>query len=555
MSTAHRFVSAVTRYRPVLIAVFTTLVVVPLLAQNPGKALGDGGSVRGRVFDADTGELNTRELTISAVDLVGTSVRQMEIVGSFVFSDLSAGLYQLRIQERGARFPILASRNVQLTDGAVITSADIYLRLPGEINAVVADSAGEPIQGSVVMLVSSDYVGGHAAYTFTYQKTTDDRGHVNFSQVVEAGHPYFLLALPPEPAKPTSSTPGTRSVGASWYPARPGMSQPFVLRSAERRDIRLMMPETQTYCVEGRLMAEGLPAALDFEVAVPEVGGYVGLTGGTRGVVSRGKSDASGHFKVCGLWPGEFLLAAGLNEASYGRMTISIVDRDVREIALNARAPLSLSVEVSWDSPQITGKAFVLQFVPFSRAAFYNRDKPSELQPLFLSKRIVVPSRLTVSLPAFTDYVITGGGWPPSPTFETYFKEANCGGTISRNLIKLGDAPCNLYITVGTDKGKLSAIVIDRDNHPDSNSSVCVWSSSAVTREEIAESSTCSVVEDPRTGAVAISVSPGRYLAMTIPPGTSDSAEYILTNRGQGEAVEIRARSTSLLTLKSSRGR
>jgi hypothetical protein len=467
----------------------------------------------------------------------------MDFAGELIIPDLEPGLYRLQILEKGHRFTI-ATRKVQITAGATTTRADIYLRLPGEIKAVVVnDSSREPVQGSTVLLVSSEYVSGHAVYTYAQQGTTDDRGQVNFSERVEAGHPYFLLALPPGATRPTLS--GTPSMEAIWYPGRPAVLQPFTLGSGERKSVDLVMRTAGTHCLDGKLTADGLPAELDFEVAIPEVAGYVGFSGGTRGVISKGRSDASGHFQVCGVWPGEFVLAAGLNKDFYGRSTISVADKDVRNISLNARSPLSLTVDIRWDRVQLQEETFRLQVSAFSRASFNTGFD--------VSTNVVVPSQITVSLLPFTDYRIGGGFPPPGSVPDSYLKEVNCSGTITRNILSLGESPCDLHLTFGTDMGRLAATVIDKDNNPDSNSSVCVFPNSAATREQIAETGTCSAVEGPGTGSVSIPVRPGRYLAMVMPPGTFDWVEYILAHRGQGELIEIAARSTAKLTLKSSK--
>jgi hypothetical protein len=529
------------------LAALAVAVAVPALAQAPPRPLGEGGSIRGRIIDADTGQLATRELTIEVQDgATGMAARDIDAVGEFVVTDLPAGPYLLRVREKGGR-STFATRNVQVAAGATINRADIYLRLPGEINAVVVDGSGEPVQGANVLLVSSGYVFGHAVYTYSQQKTTDDRGYATFSQRVEAGHPYFLLVLPPEASRP--ALPGTPSLEPIWHPGRPGVMQPLVLRSAERKRIDVVMQKKPTYCVDGKLLANGQPEVLDFEVAIPEVGGYVGFTGGTRGVISRGKSDASGRFKVCGLWPGEFLLAADLSKQFYGRTTVSIVDRDVRNITLNTHSPINLSVEVRWDNGQLPERPFNLQFIPVSRAMFSPPRDPTVWERTSIV--VNVPSKFTFSLAASTDYLIRGGLLPITAVSETYFKEVNCGGTISRDFLRLGDTPCNLSITLGTDMGKLAATVVDKDNKPDSNSSVCVAPSSAATKEEIVETGKCSVVTEPETGSLSISVRPGRYLAMVIPPETSDWAEYISTNRAQGQFIEIKPSSTAQLRLKA----
>ena len=142
----------------------------------------------------------------------------------------------------------------------------------------------------------------------------------------------------------------------------------------------------------------------------------------------------------------------------------------------------------------------------------------------------------------------------PDGTPNAYLKDVTCGGTVRRDSLKLGDTDCGLRITVGTDMGKLAATIVDKDDKNDLNSSVCVSSTSAVTREEIAATGTCSSA-DRGTISVSIALRPDRYFAVVTPPGTLDWVEYFLTNRGQGTLIDIKARSTVQVTLKSSNGR
>jgi hypothetical protein len=82
------------------------------------------------------------------------------------------------------------------------------------------------------------YLAGQTVYA-AGEKKTDDRGYYSFSTRVETGHPYFLLALPPEANRPTLS--GTPSLEATWYPGRPGLLQSFLLRSDERKRVDFVM--------------------------------------------------------------------------------------------------------------------------------------------------------------------------------------------------------------------------------------------------------------------------------------------------------------------------
>jgi hypothetical protein len=286
----------------------------------------------------------------------------------------------------------------------------------------------------------------------------------------------------------------------------------------------------------------GQPAALAFEIAIPEVAGYRGSTGGTRGVIVTGRSDESGQFQACGLWPGEFRIAVGLDRASYGRTTVTIVDSDIHDVVVNAQPPVTLNAEIRLDSGQMTRETYRLSFRPLSRVAF-------ESQPgLFERMDIEVPSEFTVSLLPSTDYQI-GLGIPGSAA-NTYMKEVMCGGTVQRNSLSLGEIDCRLSIVIGTDAGTLDARVVDEDGENDLTSSVCVSPISAITPEEIALQGTCSSI-DPETASVSMALRPDRYFAVAVPPEEAvDWIEYFRNNRGQAVRIDIGARSAVQATLK-----
>jgi hypothetical protein len=539
-------------------------MALPAIAQTNGQPQGQTrGTFRGRIIDADTGQPATRDVTI-VVTKQGESDatrRVIDVKDEFVVSDLSPGRYRIAFRDKG--LSLQSDRYVQVTGLAPITPVDIHLRLlAGEIYGVVANREGEPLQGARVIVVTIQYFAGQTVYTAYSEMKTDDRGSFSFSGRIESGRPYFLLALPPEAGRPTLS--GTTSPEAMWYPSRPGLLQPFVLRSSERKRVDFVLEKKPTHCVDGRLTENGKPAALNFEIAIPEIARYRGSSGGTQGVVSRGESDASGAFRACGLWAGEFLLAAGMNKEperpgiavattpkSYGRATVSIVDSDVHDVRLNTQSPVTLSAEVRLDTTEVPEKTYRLDFTPFSRVAFESGG--------FAGNRfdVVAPSRFKVSLLPSTDYmlrlVIPGA---PSETYSKaipYLKDVTCGGTVRRDSLKLGDSDCGLLITIGTDMGTLTVTIVDKDNKDDLNSSVCVYPSSAVTREEIASMGTCSI--DRGTASVPIPLRPDRYFAVAVPQGGVDWVDYILTNRSQGTPIEIKPHSTLQVTLKSNNTR
>jgi len=528
-------------------------IAVTLVAQTPG-------SFRGRIVDADSGQTVTEPgVTIVVTNTTESAAarRVIDVQGEFVVPDLSPGRYQIQFRYKGIETGTLPLRYMQVTGPASATPSDIYLRLPGEITGDVLDKAGEPVQGAQVLVVTTQYLGGQTINeVFTSARATDDRGHYNITARGEAGLPYYMLVLPPETNRPTLS--GTPSLEPVWYPGRPGLVQPFVIRSAEKKRVDFVLEKKQTYCVDGTLTRNGQQAAQGFEIAIPEVAGYRGGTGGTQGVIASGRSDASGRFQACGLWPGEYQLAAGIIKTggggaqtlfkadSYGHTTVSVVDHDVHDVRLNAQSSVALAAEIHFDTADAAAKAYRLQFIPLSRVAF-------ESQPFLVnSMNVGVPSQFTAALLPSTDYMI--GLIALDGTSDSYLKNVTCGGTTSRISLKLGDSDCGLRLTIGTDMGKLSATILDKDNKNDLNSSVCVAAASAVTREEIALTGTCSWA-DRGTTSISIPLRPDRYFAVVMPPETRDWVEYFLTNRGQGTPIEIKPHSTVQATLKSGSGR
>jgi len=536
-----------------IVFVVLTAIAVTVAAQN------DAGSFHGRIVDADTRQTATETVTI-VVTKEGESAATRSVIdvkGEFVLPDLTLGRYQIQFRYKGISTG--TQQYLQVTGPASTTPADIYLRIPGEITGAVVDQDGEPVQGAQVQLVGMHYLAGQTVYTVsTNARPTDDRGQYSLSTRVEAG-PYFLLVLPPEGTRATLS--GTPSLEPVWYPGRPGLAQPFVIRSAEKKHLDFVLEKKKTYCVDGTLTANGQPAAKNFEIAIPEVAGYRGTTGGTQGVIVRGQSDASGRFQACGLWPGEFHIAAGMNSPgpgpqtvqflfaadTYGHGIVSVVDRDVRDVKVNAQSSVSLAREIRVDNgttlPQGT---YRLSFTPLNRVAF-------ESQPFMIAPvDVVAPSRFTVSLLPYTDYRVNLGRFDGSS--DWYLKDVSCGGRTLPNSLQLGESDCGLRITVGTDIGKLTATVLDKDNKSDPNSAVCVASSSSITREEIALTGSCSSA-DRGTTSISIALRPDRYFAVVVPPTTADWVEYFLTNRGQGPPIDIKAPSTLQVTLKRGQGR
>ena len=65
-----------------------------------------------------------------------------------------------------------------------------------------------------------------------------------------------------------------------------------------------------------------------------------------------GKTEADGKIRVCNLYPGEYELSAHSQDnsmpQSYGTATVTVVDRDVRNVSVTARPTVTVAGEVPW---------------------------------------------------------------------------------------------------------------------------------------------------------------------------------------------------------------
>jgi hypothetical protein len=508
------------------------------------------GSLRGRILDADSGQPVTQTLRVDAADGAGRRVGvPVDVQGEYSLRDLAPAQYEIRVYELDNRFPI-ASRIANVESGIEKSGADVSVRLRGVVGGVALDDDGEPVSGAKILLVSAEYWFGQLIYTAEQVMNTDDRGQYKFSRSVEASHSYLILVLPPDmidlDAPIASLNPRTRRsvLAATWYPGPPTSSGEvrFALSSGEHKRIDVQMAHAPSYCVDGTLTADGRPAALDFEVAIAETSGYSPSTGRTRGEVRGGRSSPDGQFRVCGLWPGEFRLRAGISTMYFGQVLISIGSKDLKGLMLDARSPVTVAGEIVWDTYQLNNprlKTAALRLTPISRA-------PLKGEALSYASEVAVPSRLNLTLPPSTEYVITMRN-----SGDAYVKSVSCDGVVLTDRFYVGEGGgCKLKITLGTDTGTVAVTVVDKENKPVLNGSVCMVPASVANKEQVSGESRC-VPIDPDTGASSIRLRPGKYIAVVQPAIVSDWVEYVWKRSAQGVVVDIVPGTSGQITLKN----
>lgn len=525
-------------------ATLTLLVLIASALRCQGQS-STTGVITGQVVDADSHQVVTTSLRISAAKTGprgGLARSALSANGGFELQGLEAGTYEIRATELNNRFPV-GRRMVRVSPGATSNGADVVVHRSAIVNGFVLGSDREPVQGARVLLVASEYWDGRLIFYAEQERTVDDRGHYAFMRLVQSGRPYLLLVLPPRLDEEIGRS-GTRkpTLEAAWFPGPPsqdGLSD-LVLRSGEERRIDLTMTETPSLCVDGTLTVDGRGAPVDFEVAIAEISGYVPADGLSHGVVGTGRSGLDGRFQMCGLWAGDFKLFSGLRPEQYGSLALSISDKDLHNINLDAGSSIMVSGTVK---PEVSnGEAALPQMTTIVLTAFDRPRLPGE--PFSYRIETSRVGEFRVSLPATSEYLLTGSGDATS-----YIKAVLCGGAVVEYIrVSSGQqAACKLEVIVGAARGKLVVKVLDDQSAvPTQPVSVCVAPTSASSRGRFADALRCSSI-DPETGSALFNLPPGKY-SVLVDEGANTSItraptptwiEQLWTRRGLSKTVEL----------------
>jgi hypothetical protein len=94
MFSAYSRVSTVFRLSPVWLVLLGAFAL-PAVAQAPFPPADNVGTFRGRLFDTDTGQPITEDITVVIQQAPDASRRVVDVAGEFVVSDLPVGRYAL----------------------------------------------------------------------------------------------------------------------------------------------------------------------------------------------------------------------------------------------------------------------------------------------------------------------------------------------------------------------------------------------------------------------------------------------------------------------------
>jgi hypothetical protein len=367
-------------------------------------------------------------------------------------------------------------RSVQLAPGGKLTGIDLELKVPHKVfvSGTVVDEDSKPLPGMLVRLVSRQYGYGVLSYGYVATATTERDGRFRIETWLMNGASWFLIeARRPFTRLDTRSTESSdisrraTVVASSFYPGTPFIedAQAVLVRPDDDvQNLRIRTTHGPAYCVEGKTIQNGAPAAMLVQLGEYRLGAPSS---------SLGLSADDGSFRICGITAGRYRIIAtpapnsdlrkklleaepGGNQTFMSKQQASqVVDvaSDVRDLLLRLESLPSLTMRVEWDKTP-DGKQDV-KFLPMMLAL---------RSGVGLGDFLSVPGTQTISSVIPGEYAFVTREAPKG----FYVKEAVYGGTnLLREVASVGGGVGpDVRFTIGTDGGTIQTAVIDRDGNP-----------------------------------------------------------------------------------------
>ena len=119
----------------------TALVLLGFLVAQPAFAQVPVGTVKGTVLDPEGGTLEGAKLTLAGPELMGDLERESEEGGRFIFQNLPAGIYSLKVKAPG--YNSYSRDQIQVDIGRSVI-LPIFLTKPGDENIIEIVESGSP---------------------------------------------------------------------------------------------------------------------------------------------------------------------------------------------------------------------------------------------------------------------------------------------------------------------------------------------------------------------------------------------------------------------------
>lgn len=442
-------------------------------------------------------------------------------LGHYFFGDLKPGSAVLRIDtsipnKRGS----FTNRSVNLKAGQHLT-LDIPLEINGRVSGKVVDENGDGLPGVWVFLVGKEYFAGGVRNLFKGLATTDDHGEYTLDPV-EPGRSFLVYAesrpqkLDAISAVPEDPKMRRQVLVPTFYPNSRDMNGASVVTvtgGGHLEAINIKMSKAPAYCVDGVVTNAGVPGPLSFELSAAEPHSGAGPNSGMYISAPSGKAGGDGRFRICDLPSGVYSIEAtqwgggGASKAPppMGNVTVSVGDRDVHGIRVDALPSPALKGEVVWDGPPpqdpVTG-TMRIELRALERAHFQGEG---------ISATPSIPGTFTLTaVPPDDDYALEPRTRVPD---GLYIKDVTFAGTsIVRGSLRVGSAMANagLRVNLATGAAKVTANVTNEKGDPFVAATVVAMPADVSSESGLADTMKTATTDTDGNCTIA-QLAPGKY--------------------------------------------
>ena len=518
------------------------------------------GSISGTVRDAATGtplpDVQVYANRGSRDSVMAVSDAQ----GRYTLRNVKPGRQPVSA-EGAARAGVVPSRAprrfITLVAGQDLTAIDFQLTNYGALSGKIIDENKEPLPDISVFLIAREYSLGVLRYVYASITTTDDRGEY-FLKRVEPGRVFLLMAqkrprnLPAISESPLDPKARKSIPSVTFYPAGTaiGGAEALVLRPGELRenvDIRMMRAPSR--CIEGSGQATGGAEELRFQISDRQPTSGASGDGAMFVMPPSGVTGPDGKIRICELPPGDYQLTVFPNVAEgtpsfFGTASISVGDRDVNKVLVNARPSVSLAGEVVWvgeppDPPIASQLTLVLR--PITRAPWSGESD---------SARTSIPGQFSFKHLLVDEYGLQTFGVPEG----AYIRDITYGGrSVLGEPLRIGSSigDGGLKIALARDGGSVATNVADRDGKPVADAHVLLLPLTADSEATLA-ASMVSGQTDQNGAWKSPQVRPGKYHILASPLAVNKSPEIIAKlwrARHRAQEVELTPNGTAQVKL------
>ena len=410
--------------------------------------------------------------------------------GHYRLGDLPPAQYRILMQGPEGFFGASSNRTVVLA-GQDVDGIDFSAVVPATVSGKVIDENGDGVPNMMVTLVSKEYYLGSIGYYYGGSSLTNDLGEYTLSNA-KSGHTYYLMAEPfrrregPHSETPLNPAMRRRAIMRTWYPSSPDKegAASLLLRDSETREgVNIEVKKSPSYCISGVTMTPNGPAALNLDVELLSPSNGTNSTGGSFRISPGATTGSNGEFRLCDFGPGSYRVSvsepARAPESTFATTIVNISDRDVTDLRIPTSPRISLETEIV-----LEGEAHK---DPFPMALRFN------LQPMFRTQqpgekaggRVDVPGALQLTGLTWDDYAIISN----INATGLYIKDITYGArSVFHQPLRAGSEGGNvpLHVIVAQDGGRITARVVNKDDHPVSGTTVILIPEGTQSEAELA---------------------------------------------------------------------